>query len=87
MKICKDCIHYVAPKYSQTQDKISDPKCHRDKKINLVTGEHQLMCKYDCYDERSTSGICGVDGKFFESKYKDWNDLTELEKLACHGAR
>ena len=73
MKICKYCRHYVAPKYSQNQERVRDHSCKRDESVNVVTGE-KMGNLYNCVTERSDKGICGVDGvKYIKKEELYWD--------------
>ena len=72
--ICINCKHCDIPNYYDSVTRTTGPrpefaKClHTERKrIDLVTGEVISDWKY-CKDNRSISGFCGADGKYFTAK-------------------
>ena len=72
--ICINCKHCEVPKYynPETRQEVPRPeyaKClHTERKrIDLVTGEVIDDWKY-CKENRSITGFCGPDARYFTAK-------------------
>jgi hypothetical protein len=74
MKFCKDCKYYF-------EDHVFNPKCNRPiDKINLVTGKSYYVSR-SAYIERSISGECGEEAKFFVEDTKNKSLLKKILKF------
>jgi hypothetical protein len=84
-KFCKLCRYFSPNK--DARYKCEHPNVMtKTLKRNLVTGDsefvtHHITPSDNCSDLRREDGLCGIDGKLFESLFKDTPEFQLREKI------
>lgn len=66
MNFCTECTHVHVPRGALHRDRLF--RCARDAEFHPVDGIPEQSKTYNCYEERSKEGTCGITGRFFAAR-------------------